>query len=247
LKETEEVVHKNMRMGIGVTGYLQATEEQRSWLNATYNTLREFDNMYSAAHGFNPSIKLTTVKPSGTLSLLAGVTPGCHPGYSMFYIRRIRIASNSPLVQTCREHGYDVEYQQKFDGTLDYSTCVVSFPCRHPEGTTVAADMTAIDQLKVIERLQTEWSDNSVSCTVYYTKEELPSIIAYLGEKYNTTFKTLSFLLHSDHGFVQAPLEEITEEKYNEMKARVKLITNLTDESISFDVDECLNGACPIR
>jgi ribonucleoside-triphosphate reductase (thioredoxin) len=247
LKETEEVVHKNMRMGIGVTGYLQATEEQRSWLNGTYDTLRQFDRDYSAAHGMPTSIKLTTVKPSGTLSLLAGVTPGCHPGYSMFYIRRIRIASNSPLVQTCRDHGYDVEYQQKFDGTLDYQTCVVSFPCRHPEGTVVAKDMTAIKQLEVVRRLQREWSDNSVSCTIYYRKEELPEIKEYLAANYNENFKTLSFLLHNEHGFIQAPLEEITEEKYNEMKARVKLITNLTDESISFDVDECLNGACPIR
>ncbi len=70
LKETEDIVHKNMRMGIGVTGVLQATEEQRSWLNDTYRRLREFDFKYSHEHGFPESVKLTTVKPSGTLSLL---------------------------------------------------------------------------------------------------------------------------------------------------------------------------------
>lgn len=73
--ETQAVVQKNMRMGIGVTGYLQATEEQRGWLSETYEKLREFDKKYSEKKGFPESIKLTTTKPSGTLSLLPGVTP----------------------------------------------------------------------------------------------------------------------------------------------------------------------------
>jgi transcription elongation factor Elf1 len=75
LKETEAIVNKNMRMGIGMTGILQATEEQRSWLNEAYVWLRGYDEWYSGEHGFPESIKLTKVKPSGTLSLLAGVTP----------------------------------------------------------------------------------------------------------------------------------------------------------------------------
>lgn len=62
LKETEEIVHKNMRMGIGITGYLQASEEQKSWLSDTYVRLRAFDVEYSKANGFPPSIKLTTVE-----------------------------------------------------------------------------------------------------------------------------------------------------------------------------------------
>ena len=78
-KETEKIVHANQRMGIGVTGYLQATEEQRQWLPDCYEELRAFDKEYSASHGFPVSVKLTTQKPSGTLSLLPGVTPGAHP------------------------------------------------------------------------------------------------------------------------------------------------------------------------
>lgn len=60
-KETESIVHKNQRMGIGITGYLQASEEQRSWLKETYEQLREFDRNYSKDNGFPASIKLTTV------------------------------------------------------------------------------------------------------------------------------------------------------------------------------------------
>lgn len=246
LDETADIVHKNMRMGIGVTGVLQASEEQKSWLRPAYTQLREFDKQYSKEHGFPTSVKITTVKPSGTLSLLPGVTPGCHPAYAQYMIRRIRISADHPLVQVCREHGYPVEYQQNFDGSEDHSTVVVSFPFAYPEGTVLAKDMTAISQLETVKWLQEVWSDNSVSCTVYYRKEELPEIKKYLAKNYKNNHKSLSFLLHSEHGFKQAPYEEISKEAYEELVAKTRLITKI-DEA-SFDGgDECASGACPIK
>lgn len=245
--ETEDIVHKNMRMGIGVTGYLQATEEQRGWLPAVYNHLRAYDQEYSRICGFPTSIKLTTVKPSGTLSLLAGVTPGAHPGYSQYYIRRIRMAADSELVGVCRDNGYHVEYVRNFDGTEDHSTVVVSFPCSFPEGTTFAHDMSAVDQLEVIKRLQAEWSDNSVSVTIYYRKEELDDIKAWLNENY-VDVKSVSFLLHNEHGFDQAPMEEITLEEWVDMSKRVTPITSLTQLNMDdIEIADCEGGACPVR
>lgn len=248
LKETEEIVHKNMRMGIGVTGYLQATEEQRSWLPDVYAAIREYDKEYSKANGWPESIKLTTVKPSGTLSLLAGVTSGVHPAYSKFYIRRIRIASNSPLANLCRKHGYHSEYQRNFDGTEDKNTVVVSFPCTVPEGTVLAKELTAVQQLEYVRRLQTEWSDNAVSCTVYYRKEELTEIREWLKLNYNEGVKSVSFLLHNEHGFKQAPLEEITEDQYNEYSALVQpIVSGDVNEDDMLDSFECVGGVCPIK
>ena len=230
IKETEDIVHKNMRMGIGVTGYLQATEEQRSRLA-----------------GFPASIKLTTVKPSGTLSLLAGVTPGAHPGYSQHYIRRVRMAVDSDLALTARQHGYPVEFVLNFDGTEDKSTVVVSFPCKFPEHTKFAEDMTAIDQLEVIKRLQAEWSDNAVSVTIYYRLEELGKIKDWLSKNYKNV-KSVSFLLHSDHGFKQAPLEEIDEKTYLEMSSTVTPINSIEELTIDeVEIDDCETGACPVR
>lgn len=246
LDETADIVHKNMRMGIGVTGVLQASEEQKSWLRPAYTQLREFDKQYSAKHDFPTSVKITTVKPSGTLSLLPGVTPGCHPAYAQYMIRRIRISSDHPLVNVCREHGYPVEYQQNFDGSEDHSTVVVSFPFAYPEGTVLANDMTAISQLETVKWLQEVWSDNSVSCTVYYRKEELPEIKKYLAKNYKNNHKSLSFLLHSEHGFKQAPYEEISKEAYEELVAKTILITKIDDAA--FDgIDECAGGACPVK
>jgi adenosylcobalamin-dependent ribonucleoside-triphosphate reductase len=246
-KVTEAIVHENMRMGIGITGVLQSTEEQKAWLSETYTQLRTYDEWYSQKHGFNKSIKLTTVKPSGTLSLLPGVTPGCHPAYARFMIRRIRISSNHALVQVCKDHGYHVEYQQNFDGSEDRSTVVVSFPFRHPDHAVLAKDMTAISQLETVKWLQEVWSDNSVSCTVYYRPEELPEIRKYLKKNYKNNHKSLSFLLHSEHGFKQAPLEEITEEQYNEMVASTRIISAIDEANIGLDDAECASGACPIR
>jgi hypothetical protein len=244
--ETQAIVRKNMRMGIGLTGILQASKEQRSWMDEGYEYLREFDKAYSEEMDWNPSIKLTTVKPSGTLSLLPGVTPGIHPGYAQYMYRRIRVASDHKLVELCRSHGYPIEYVRNFDGSEDYNTVVITFPFSYPEGTKLAKDMSAIDQLEEIYNLQGLWSDNSVSCTIYYKLEELPAIIAYLKQHYRYNFKSLSFLLHSDHGFAQAPYEEISREEYEQLKNSTRLITNISAAEFE-SADECATGACPIK
>lgn len=247
-KETEKIVHNNMRIGLGITGYLQSTEEQKSWLSPLYEYLREYDKEYSQRHGFNPSIKLTTIKPSGTLSLLPGVTPGCHPGIYKHYIRRIRFSSSNKIYQIFKNNGYPCEYQINFDGSTDYNTIIVSFPCKYPDHTRLAENMTAVDQLNVMKELQTIWSDNSVSITVYYKREELPQIKEWLKENYNNNVKACSFLLHTDHGFKQAPYEKITEQEYNELSSRVKPITRSNDFTSECDYSlECASGACPIR
>ena len=248
-QETAKIVHKNMRMGIGITGYLQCDEEKKKWLKKAYKELRDYDKSYSKMHEFPISVKITTIKPSGTLSLLAGTTSGCHPAYSQFYIRRIRMASNLPLASVCRNNGYAVEYQKNFDGTEDRNTMVVSFPCKYPDGVVLAKDMTAVSQLEVVKRLQSEWSDNAVSCTVYYKKEELEEIKTWLSKNYNDNMKACSFLLHQGHGFVQAPLEEITQEQYEAMIKNCKPVDciDAIDEKDISDSDECIGGMCPVK
>jgi hypothetical protein len=107
--------------------------------------------------------------------------------------------------------------------------------------------MTAIDQLEQVKRMQSLWSDNSVSCTVYYRKEELTEIKKYLKKHYKNSHKSLSFLLHSEHGFHQAPYEEISKEAFDELKASTTLITSVDEASIGLDDADCATGACPIR
>jgi hypothetical protein len=120
---------------------------------------------------------------------------------------------------------------------------------RFPDGTVLAKDCTAVKQLEYVKRMQTEWSDNAVSVTVYYRKEELPEIKEWLRKNYNDSVKAVSFLLHSEHGFLQAPLEEITKEEYDKLVSEVQPITDL--KGICYTEDEleqeCAGGQCPIR
>lgn len=245
-KKTETVVNNNMRMGIGVTGILQASQEQLNYLPKAYEELRQYDVEYSKLHGFPISIKLTTCKPSGTLSLLPGVLPGIHPGFARHMIRRIRMDSNHPLVNVCRLNGYKVEYQRRYDRTEDYNTVVVEFPFSYPEGAILAKDLSYKEQLDYVRFIQKAWSDNGVSCTVYYKKEELEDIKAYLKKHWNKEMKTVSFLLHNEHGFDQPPFEEITKEEYDKLVSNTKLITSC-DTELMFDGSDCESGVCPVR
>ncbi len=245
--ETNKIVHKNMRLGLGVTGVCQSLNKL-DWLDDCYVALRKFDKSWSKERGWPESIKLTTVKPSGTLSLLAGATPGVHPAYSKYYMRTVRMSSSDTLVQICKDLGYHVEYLLNFDGSENRDTVVVYFPCETPEGAILADEMDVIKQLEMVKKLQTLWSDNAVSVTAYYKTEELAQLKDWLKNNYEHNIKSVSFLLHQKHGFKQAPYQEIDKETYLKNKQRVKPLTAMKISSTEMlDMAECSSGACPIR
>lgn len=233
-----------MRLGLSVTGIVQSLEKLQ-WLDECYKELRKFDVAWSKEQKYNPSIKLTTIKPSGTVSLLTGSTPGVHPAYAEYYIRRVRVASDHPLVAYMKMHGYEVEFARKFDKTEDYTTSIIAFPCK-AKNAVYAKDMTAVMQLELVKRLQTIWSDNAVSVTVYYSEEELGSIKEWLKENYETSVKSVSFLLRSDHGFDQAPYEEISAAQYQDMVDNLLSLIPFNDY-LEMDDADCVTGACPVR
>lgn len=247
-EETNAIVHKNMRIGMGITGVCQSLDKIK-WLDKCYRKLRKLDKEWSEKRGWPQSIKLTTVKPSGTLSLLAGATPGVHPAFSQYYVRRVRMGSGDPLVKVCRDLGYHVEYVLGFDGKEDRSTMVVQFPCESGANAILAKDMSAIKQLELVKTMQSDWADNAVSVTVYYKPEELPEIKKWLEANYEKNIKSVSFLLHSGHGFLQAPYSEITKEEYEQIRAGVNPLTSLHSDISGGDLDilGCASGACPIK
>jgi hypothetical protein len=159
------------------------------------------------------------------------------------------MASNDPLIPLCVKSGYHVEPQRNYDGSQDRDTMVVSFPIKSPENAVCAQSLSAVQQLEWVKWLQTYWADNSVSVTVYYKKEELPEIKKWLLDNYDESVKSVSFLLHSDHGFNQAQLESISKEVYEKTAASCKQITHLEDKEVTgFAAGlECDSGACPIK
>jgi len=247
-EETNKIVHKNMRLGMGVTGICQSLDKL-TWLDKCYVELRKFDRAWSKERGWSESIKLTTVKPSGTLSLLGGATPGVHPAYSKYYMRTVRMSSSDKLVQICKDLGYHTEFLLNFDGTENHDTVVVYFPCETPDGAVLANDMGVIKQLDMVKELQRVWSDNAVSVTAYYEPSELNTLKEWLKDNYKNNIKSVSFLLRQKHGFKQAPYQEIDKETYLKAKEKVKSLTNLgigTSGELLQGI-ECEGGICPIR
>jgi len=238
--ETREVAQRNRRLGISVSGFYES-----NWTAKDFDTVYRYVSRLNSKQA-NPSIKLTTVKPSGTLSLLPGVTPGAHPAYAPYYIRRVRMSTSHDLVDKCREHGYPVEPQLRFDGSIDPNTSVVSFPVDHSHATP-AEDVTAVDMLETQKFLQKYWSDNSVSMSVYYKPEELGEIKSWLKDNFQF-IKGVSFLLRQEHGFAQAPYEEITKEHYEEYNVTpLGGVTTSTLEDESLLGADCDSGGCGVR
>jgi adenosylcobalamin-dependent ribonucleoside-triphosphate reductase len=261
-KQTKDICMENWRMGLSFTGYLSSSEEQKLWLPRLYKDIREYDKLYvdimnvlHPEYKMKYSIKMTTIKPSGTLSssvLGPELCYGAHPAFSKYIKRRMRIASNNDLVNICKNAGYNVYNEERFDGSIDENTKIIDFYLKASDNSVLAENMSAIDQMEIIKRLQTEWSDNSVSCSIYYTLDEIPKIKEYLKKNYNDNFKSLSFLLKENHGFKNPPLEEITEQEYNDGIKNLKDInlSNLgetKEDELYLSNEECKGGSCPIR
>ena len=248
-EKTTNIVRKNTRLGQSITGILQCDEKQISWLSQAYDFLKDYDAFYSKERGWNQSVRLTTVQPSGTLSLLPGVTPGIHPAFAPYYIRRVRFSSVDPLVDACRKRGYKVTWDMGLDGREDHTRYVVEFPCKSPDNSILVANMTALEQLEWVKKMQTIWADNAVSVTVYYRKEELPAVKEWLSNNYDSSVKSVSFLLHVDHNFPLPPYEEITKDQYDKVFAKLDFSTPIHQNAANLDIDldDCATGACPIK
>jgi hypothetical protein len=158
------------------------------------------------------------------------------------------MSSEDLLVQICRDMNYHVEYVKNFDGSLNRDTVIVEFPCESGKSARLAEDMKAVDQLDLVKKIQREWSDNAVSCTVYYKKEELAEIKEWLRKNYKNSIKSVSFLLHQDHGFAQAPYEEIDKDSYKKISSKIKRVAAVSiGNGQTLEGLECEGGACPIK
>lgn len=242
-----EVINRNARIGTGITGCLQSKFFNPEDLDYVYRVIQEENKASSKEYNLPLSIRTTVVKPSGTLSLVGDVSPGIHPTYSPYYIRRVRFASTDTLIPLLREAGHPIEPVLRFDGTVDRNTSVVNFYKKSPEGTPTAKDFDTWKQLDVLLMAQKCWADQAVSVTVYYKREELNDLKDWLRNNLNN-IKTISFLCHSNHGFDQAPLEEITQAEYEKMSAKIKPVdTSKLNGSTLIDGLECQGGSCPTR
>lgn len=245
-----KIIAKNRRVGLGITGCLAAPGLfNPDVLDTVYQAILREDREYSAVLDVNESKRHTVVKPSGTLSKKMD-TPlfcGIHGAYSQHIIQRIRFAANDPLVPLLRAAGHPLEYVERFDGSLDTSTVVAEFYLEAPEGAPcVDAGFDTWRQLDTLLMAQRHWADQAVSVTVYYKKQEIPEVKAWIAENLNK-IKTISFLCYEDHGFKQAPWEAISEAQYREKSSKIRDINLDNIDEGALESQECAGGACPIR
>jgi len=240
--ETNRVQKRNRRIGTSVTGVTNFIEEHslelfRDWLVTGYDEIQNWDEIYSSWLCVPKSIKTTSVKPSGTVSLLAGVNPGCHYPEFKYYIRRIRIAKNSKLIPQLESAGLDIE-----DDVMDSSSVVVSFPI-HNHGKCLN-EVSIWEQVSLANFLQRYWSDNQVSCTVTFKPEEANQIQPIL-EFFKYTLKSISFLPKLETGaYAQMPYEAISKEKYEQMKAKMSTDFSLQAHEDGKGEKFCNNDTC---
>lgn len=241
---------RNRRIGLSISGIIDAFNKfgRRNVLNAMdegYKKVADWDQVYSDWLAIPRSIKKSTVKPSGTVSLLAGVSPGIHYPHSEYYIRRIRMRDDSPLLKILKDAKYKVE--------TDYyspNTKVIEFPIHEKYFIKGKDEVSIWEQVKNAVDLQYYWSDNSVSITVTVKEEEKKDIKTVL-EAHEDSLKSISFLPLKDHGYEQPPYESIDEKTYKKIIAKIKPLNYeiLNGNGAVHDQDEkfCSNDSCETK
>jgi len=253
--QTNKVMASNRRVGTSMSGITQfiasrGMDTLKQWCTEGYECVAEFDHVLSSHLRIPESIKKTSIKPSGTVSLLAGATPGMHYPISKHYIRRVRLPSNSPLLRPLQKAGYHVEDAK--DG-MKGSTKVVEFPISVSDDTVPKLEDVSIwQQLSLAAFLQEYWADNSVSCTVTFdpektTKEEIATALDF----YQYKLKGISFLPHIKAGaYPQMPYEPIDHHTYLQRAQVLQPIEWDVDSKKFVEIKEqtfCDNDACEIK
>jgi adenosylcobalamin-dependent ribonucleoside-triphosphate reductase len=242
-KFTNAVMMKNRRIGISQTGITEAFLKHGrykilEWCDKGYNYLKKLDEEYSKWLGIPQSIKLTTIKPSGTLSLLPGVSHGIHFPHSEYYIRRVRVSENADILDVVKAAGYNIVKDLYSDNTY-----VVEFPVHNLNIDRAKKEVSMWEQAENAALYQKYWSDNQVSITITFQREEAKEI-KYLLECFEDKLKCLSFLPIEEHGYKQAPYEEITKEKFEELSKNLSPLNfdNVKDREIGSlfcETDKC--------
>eukprot|EP01029_Cantina_marsupialis_P029529 TRINITY_DN781804_c0_g1_i1.p1 TRINITY_DN781804_c0_g1~~TRINITY_DN781804_c0_g1_i1.p1 ORF type:complete len:720 (-),score=269.70 TRINITY_DN781804_c0_g1_i1:299-2137(-) len=237
--ETNRVLLRNRRIGCSMSGVAQFLAHRgidtfKTWLNSGYEKIQQLDEQLSDFFCIPRSIKTTSIKPSGTVSLLAGATPGMHFPESRQYIRRIRLSTDSDLIEPLKEAGYRIEKCISHED----NTVVLEVPVSLGDKVRTVGEVTMFEQFELAAFMQRYWADNQVSCTVTFDPKTESSQIKHALDFYQYKLKGISLLPRLDYGaFPQMPYEEIDMKTYEEMAAPIRPI-NWHSEEETFGIDQ---------
>jgi len=218
-EETNAIMQRNRRIGTSVSGVANFADNKghhilRQWMNEGYAVVKGYDQTYSEWLGVRESIKMTTVKPSGTVSILAGESPGVHwTAGGKFFLRAIRFGNNDPMLPLFKMANYTVEPASESPDT----TSVVFFPIK-TDAKRSEKDVSVFEKMALASTAQRYWSDNSVSVTITFDTETESDNIGTVLRMYDGQLKTVSFLPMGNHVYPQMPYTQITEEEYDKYR-----------------------------
>lgn len=253
--QTNAIMQRNRRIGCSMSGIVQFTEqygwnELKTWMNEGYKEISMWDETYSEWLAVRESIKTTSIKPSGTVSLVVGATPGVHWPIDTIYIRRMRLTKSDPILKALKKAGYHVEPDVM---QPDY-TMVVELPTEGPNVRT-QNQVTVWEKAHLAILAQRYWSDNQVSVTLTFREDEKDQIDSLLRAT-EGQLKSVSFLpvTEGQDPYPQMPYESITVEELKKQLAKIKSVdwNSLYDNTDTVDADGdkfCSNDVCeiPIR
>jgi ribonucleoside-diphosphate reductase alpha chain/ribonucleoside-triphosphate reductase len=258
LHEWNIIQQRDKLIGCSLTGWqdmVNATgfdiNDQIDILMKLRNIARETADVYAIKLGMNKPKLVTTVKPEGTLSLLPGVSSGVHYSHAPYFIRRIRISADDPLVKVCEELHYPVlpEVGQSWDSC---KTKVIEFPCKAPSGKT-KDDISAIQQLENYKIFMKYYVEHNCSITVHVRDDEWDIVEQWVWDNWDDIIG-ITFIPYNDSFYELLPFETITEDEYNNRINKMKpfipsLISKYELEEIELDIgaSSCENGVCPLR
>lgn len=231
----------NMRIGVGLGGICDF-----DWTPLRLDSYRATvsEEAFNYAHELDvaPPIATTTVKPSGTISLLNGSSPGLHAPFAPFYVRRTRISRDEPMAQALVDAGVPSE-PCMYDSTGQ--TLVFSFPMKSAPGAPTVQTETVCTQVQRQVTVQKYWADNAVSSTISFNADEKEELAGLLTCYAKEGLKSIS-CLPRQHGYGQPPYEMIGEGTYIEMHSAIKHDHPLSAGG-DLDTLECEAGVCPVR
>lgn len=165
--------------------------------------------------GINPSASITCDKPSGNSSQLLNTASGIHRRWAPFYIRRTRVSGSTPMYRVLKEAGVPLS-PENGSSPLNASTWVASWPVKSPEGALTRKDFSAVDQCEFWLLNKMHWTEHNPSVTITYQPEEILALIQWVWD-HKDVIGGMAFLPADDAAYQQAPYEEITEARYNEL------------------------------
>jgi ribonucleoside-triphosphate reductase len=249
--KTNSIMQRNRRIGCSISGIAGFADthglpELRDWMDAGYAEVRRWDGIYSEWLCVRESIRTTTVKPSGTVSILSGSTPGVHwaPGGRTF-LRTIRFSNLDPMVELLAAAGYRVE-----DDLVSAGTKVVYFPVATDQ-PRAERDVTIFEKMHLASVAQRYWSDNAVSVTISFDPEREARHIPTVLHMHEGTLKAVSFLPSGNHTYPQMPYTGIDDDEYRTAVATLAPV-DLSSVYSGMAIDAagemyCTTDACELK